>query len=128
MTPFSTIVKDAHSSLQNAAGTTVRYLRDGSEKVADLKAVPANSRFEQDTSSGVTVRFDMQDFLVSADDLVDGDAGFEPEVGDTIEWTREGATRSFQVLSPGGAAQAWEYRDPSRELIRIHTRFTEIVV
>ena len=65
-----------------------------------------------------------QDFLVKAESLVLAGLSTLPLRGDQIEATLSGALQTFVVL-PEDGFPAWEYADPYRNLLRIHTKHLE---
>lgn len=97
-------------------GETITYRRGASS--ATVKANRGRSRFEVDDGhGGVRVVWNDMDFLLPVEDLALDGRPTLPQRKDIIE-TASGLR--YEVLAPGGANE-WEYSDPYRLLLRIHT-------
>lgn len=107
--------------VQAQAGETVA-LRRAEYTTEDVTAVVGSTRFEQTGSDGLRVRVRIRDYLIDASDYAINGAAVEPQSGDEILQTLGGATRIFEVASPGGAEPPWRYSDQERTRYRIHTR------
>ena len=89
--------------------TTVDYRHDGDEY--EVSATFGRTEADADDGSGLTIKAQVQDFIIAADEL-----GFEPVPGDIVVT----ASRKYEVR-PWGGAECWRWSDPYRQAYRIHT-------
>jgi hypothetical protein len=102
---------------------TVAYHR-GSASVT-LLATVGRKRFEQADEHGLIHQIEMGDYLVRAEDLeIEGQRTL-PRPGDLIKEASEGKTVVYEVLSPGGEPH-FQYSDPYRQTLRIHTKYVKM--
>ena len=104
------------------ASRTVVYARGGDS--VELGATVGRTQWEQTDQFGEIERSETRDFLVTAADLVLGGLAILPERGDRITEIADAGTRVHQVLAPG-SGPPWQWADPYRRTLRIHTREVE---
>lgn len=105
--------------LRIVAGKTVTYRR-GAQSVS-LTAVTGRSEYTTVDDAGMPVSNQMRDFLIEAAALVLSATQTVPVVGDTIDEVDGTQTRTHVVVSIGDG-QPWQWSDPARTTMRIHTR------
>lgn len=108
------------AQLRKHAANVVSYSR-GDDSIS-LSAVVGRTRRDISDESGAVYRWESRDYLVSASDLRLGGRIVEPQEGDRI--TEQGPGRSVVVHEVRGAfrgSPAWEWSNPSRTTLRIHT-------
>ena len=98
--------------MQSVASEVV-YRRIGGN-AHTVKAVVGRTVFRSTDVDGIWTRIETRDFIVPR-----GSLGFEPQVGDEIEFL--GCT--YEVLSPNGEP-AWRWSDAFHTAYRIHTKHT----
>ena len=79
-----------------------------------VKAVVGRSVFRSTDVDGIWTRIETRDFIVGK-----GQIGFEPQVGDEIEFLGN----TYEVLSPNGEP-AWRWSDAFHTAYRIHAKHT----
>lgn len=94
---------------------TVTYSRAAQTK--SLAATLANTEFVGEGADGVVLRWQSQDFLISAADLILGGSTTLPRTGDRITW----GTEVYEVLPPDGG-ECFKRCDPAGVRLRIHTK------
>ena len=97
----------------------VIYRRAGSGGQADaeVQATFGKTDYEVANDYGATIRTQVIDFLILADELPG--VGFEPQASDVI--VADG--RKYEVMDLAGQG-AWRWSDPYRTTFRIHTKDT----
>lgn len=103
------------SSLQVAGGESVEYMYG--DYPIPLTAVKGETEFRVETHSGAYEHIRSHDWIVQASDLAVGGEKVEPRKGDTIEWDN----RVYEVM-PVGSQDIFEYLDPYRKILRIHSK------
>jgi hypothetical protein len=98
----------------------VVYVR-GSSEIA-LSATVGRTEFENVDEYGIVRRSESRDFLITADDLVDGETRFEPAAGDRIREQFGEFWRIYEVGAPQGTPP-FRSSDPDRVTLRVHTNF-----
>lgn len=88
----------------------------GGESVT-VAAAQGNYQYEAATEGGAIVTAHVLDFVVTAADLLLGDAVVEPMVGDLITVN----AKTYEVLDLAGGG-AWRWSGPPGTAIRIHTK------
>ena len=73
-------------------------------------------RWERMDASGQLVRFETRDFFLGRSELPQ-----DPQRGDTILVTEDGATRTYEVFTPEGASAPWAWGDRAQKVRRVHT-------
>lgn len=79
-----------------------------------VKAVVGRTIFRSTDESGIWTRVETRDFIIPK-----GALGFEPQVGDEIEFLG----KIYEVLAPGGEP-AWRWSDAFHTAYRIHAKHT----
>lgn len=106
------------------AGTAVTYRR-GDDSV-ELTATVGKTIARVDRGYGATIRMELRDYLVEAEDLVLGGAAVEPAAGDRIEETdADGTIWSYEVSKPDSTEREWRWHGRDRRTYRIHTKLLE---
>jgi len=108
-----------HKVRANAMGREVTYRRG--ELETTLTATRGASVFRLAAEYGVSIRVEMDDYIVTAADLVFGSTPVEPQAGDVIVDELGGVETQFEVRGPGGGEPAWQW-DPFHVSYRIHTK------
>jgi len=98
---------------------TVTYRR-GAFSVEVLATVGA-TRFESDDGSGMVVEMESRDYLIASADLVLDGQQVQPERGDQVLETRDGATHVYEVMDLG-PEKHFVTCDPNGLTLRIHTK------
>lgn len=106
------------SQLQSHAAQPVVYRR-GANDVTVLATFGRKLLKLDDGLGGVRMEWTDADFLVPADQLVVLRRRVLPERGDRVIVRRDGRTRVYEVLAPGGEPP-WTWSDPYRRMLRIH--------
>lgn len=109
MTRFSDSLQKFKARLTEQAGVPVLVVR-GNAIIATVTAIPAKTRVEYMTDSGVRASNDVYDFVVPASE------GWIPERGDRILWVG-----GSYIVRPVGA-EWWRYDDAERTFLRVHTQ------
>lgn len=102
---------------KQAGGLAVTYTR-GAQSVS-LTAWLGRTQFARlggPGAQGAAVEWGDRDYLFATADLRLG----EPEVGDRL--TEAGSGLVYEVCTPDTGEPGWRYSDPSRTVIRVHTR------
>lgn len=111
-----------HETLPNVAASDVLYtFRDGGE--VTVKATRAERVESVEASTGVTIRFDQPDWIISKSLLVVFGQSVTPQVGDTIT-TPEGNV--FEVCHVGDGEPPAVDSDRYDNAWRIHTHKVEV--
>ena len=98
--------------MQSVASEVV-YRRLGGEPLS-VRAVVGRTVFRSTDVDGIWTRVETRDFIVPS-----GTLGFEPQVGDEIEFL--GST--YEVLAPSGEP-CWRWSDAFHTAYRIHAKNT----
>ena len=99
---------------------TVSYCR-GKDSV-DVRATVGKTVFEVDSGYAVLERIESRDYLVPAADLVlDGEVTL-PARGDRIKEADGEKVFVYEVMAPGSEPH-FQFSDPYRKTLRIHTKF-----
>lgn len=98
--------------MQSVASDVV-YRRLGGETFT-VKAVVGRTIFRSTDVDGIWTRVETRDFIVPV-----GTLGFEPQVGDEIEFLGN----TYEVLAPSGEP-AWRWSDAFHTACRIHAKNT----
>lgn len=102
-------------------GDIISYRRR--EITIPLWAVVGESRFDSESTDGLTTQVRTRDWLIRADHLVLAGERVEPAAGDEIMAIElDGSRTVWEVSAPGGMELAWRYSDPARTRLRVHTR------
>lgn len=115
MSFLSDAVSGLMSSLQAAGGESVTY-QYGDYPIV-LNAVKGETDFQVETHSGAYEHVRSHDWIVKAAELSLNGQTLEPRKGDTIEWDN----RVYEVM-PVGNREIFEYLDPYRKIMRIHSK------
>lgn len=100
---------------------TVTYTRG--EHSAAVAATVGKSQFDLNDGAGATIRVEARDYLIRAQDLIVDGLPIIPEPGDTITENLAGVDVVYEV-NDYGQIPCWNYSDPSRITMRIHTKET----
>ena len=98
--------------MQSVASEIV-YKRLGGDALS-VKAVVGRTIFRSTDVDGIWTRVETRDFIVPS-----GTLGFEPQVGDEIEFLGN----TYEVLAPSGEP-AWRWSDAFHTAYRIHAKNT----
>ena len=116
---MSNLLSDAATyldgTLRSVASETVTYRRG--QQTVSLVARPGQTVFRIDDGAGGSMRIVAHDWIVTASDLVLGDAAVLPERGDRITH----GDRTYEVLAPGGEPP-WRWHDRSHVAYRVHSK------
>lgn len=105
------------STFKNHVSQSVAYSRGDSE--VEASATLGRAAYEVTDTSGFTTSAHFSDFVFTSADLDFGSGIIEPAPGDEIDF----GGRTYEVQNvPGG--RCYEYMDPERIGIRVHTRIT----
>lgn len=107
----------------------VQYLRAPGDESFPVRATKGRSIFEVDDGSGFTVQLETTDWLILAEDFVDGGGELMvPAVGDQVidAWSNA-ISRSYEVIAPSGRPQ-WRWSDPYHTTLRIHTKYVDTTI
>jgi hypothetical protein len=106
---------------KHLAGPVI-YQRGGDS--AEVTATIGRSVFAVDNGEGAAIRTELRDYLIRAAHLVLGGQLTLPRPGDQVHEMRDGVIFIYQAMAPGGADDepVWQYSDPYRLTLRIHTR------
>jgi len=96
---------------------SVTYDRGGD--TTTIAATVGTYQYEVATEAGVMVAAHVVDFIVSAADLVIGDAVVTPMIGDRITVTATGKSYEVLDIAPG---ECWRWSGPPGTARRIHTK------
>lgn len=107
------------ATLTNFAGQTVEYCRGDASAV--LAAVHSRKSYEQSVGYGMTQTFDSDDFLIAAADLHLSGQPALPRAGDQI---RAGGG-TYEVMPLSDSQPPYQWSDPHRQRLRVHTRQIE---
>lgn len=110
-----------HRKLKQHAGESLVYSRGAQSVTVTAPMGKTMMRLDNSQTGGAIIEWTDADFLIAAADLVLGGSAVEPERGDKIRWTKEGITRVFEVLAPGGEP-CWRWSDEHQTVYRIHTK------
>lgn len=102
---------------------SVTYVRGGSS--LEILATIGKTEYVTDSEHVVAESFESRDFIVSAADLVIGDADVTPEVGDQVQEIA-GSNRFIYEVVPMGPNPCWRYSDDFRKAVRIHTKLVKV--
>jgi len=94
----------------------VIYARGAQEK--EVPALVGKTVFRVETGYGLFERVEARDFLVEVADLTEFG---EPQRGDRVKDTLNGAVEIFEVMAPNGESH-FIYSDPYRKVFRIHAK------
>jgi hypothetical protein len=120
--PFQAAVANAFTTLQNSAGVSVDYDRNGTG--GTLNAIPASQDSEVVDDDGAMVKVNRKNYLVSAADLAAAGIDGHPQRGDTITETLDGGEiYAWEVIGPGGQRE-WAWHDAAHSQYRIHVQRT----
>lgn len=103
---MANLFEDAFSALgadmRDSAGVTVT-IRDGASSTGSIVAVPGvTTHIVEEAGTGLRVSLRTDDFHIAIDDFQFDSIAAKPAPGMTIEYTRGGKLRVFQVIEPGG--------------------------
>ena len=112
-------VKAAQDRLQQVAGTSLIYKREGAGQVT-LRGVAGSSQFNSTDASGVTITYRTKDWIVPACDLVFGGQQAEPKNEDEIHERVGNKVVVYVVRRPEGGEAVYRYSDSGRSHLRIH--------
>ncbi len=122
MTKLDEIISDNFETLKTLSGVSIRYVREDSS--VEMIAVAGSTDYAIEELSGLLESIQSRDFLVLASELVLGGSPVLPERGDEVrEVLPNGEELIYPVMSPSGSRH-YEYSDPYRVVIRIHTKQT----
>ena len=106
-------------------GANVVYRRRAQpQNPITVLATQGNSTYESEEAGPVMREFRTKDFLIDADllDLDNGAGRFEPEEGDRIEITMNGATHIYEAMRPISTEPCFRYSNAGETRVRIHTK------
>ncbi|MEO0586366.1 MAG: hypothetical protein AAF078_01880 [Planctomycetota bacterium] len=117
---FAATVAAAAGIARKAAGETITLTRaSAAGPTAGVVASRGKTSGETPEAFGRPVRVDAIDFLIAATDYAfDGTITY-PDRGDTIT---DAAGNVYDVRSPGASVPEWEWSDPGRTQLRVHTK------
>lgn len=118
---LSTTISATFKTLQSAAGVDIVYARG--DRTVNLRAVPGDTSFVQQTGEGYMETVESRDFIFPAADLTIGGTATLPERGDVVTETVNGVEQTYPVTS-GGSSRYFRYADPYRTILRVHTKLT----
>lgn len=103
--------------------SAVTYSR-GANSVS-VQATIGRTRFDVQRESGVHVKEETRDYIISVQDLVLAGQSVEPQAGDRIV---EDAASSlvYEVMPAEGTEQAWRFSDEFRIAYRIHAKLVAV--
>lgn len=109
--------------MKTHAARTVTYRRGAGQAVLKAGLGKKLLRVSDELGGSRTIATE-RDYLVAAADLVLAGLPILPERGDKITdaGDPDGVSRVYEVLSPGGDEEPWQWMDPARTLLRIHTK------
>jgi hypothetical protein len=110
--------------LKAHASQTVTYRRGAAS--LELQAVVGRRELAQVDEGGFQTAWHATDFVFTAEDLDFGDGPVEPEIGDTITVLLGGLFVTCEVMDEAGGKH-FEYSDPTRQIVRVHTKQREAV-
>ena len=87
----------------------------------EVQATIGKTEFEQADDAGLIHRVESRDFLVRTGDLDLGAGPILPRAGDQVRETVGLSVFVYEVNAPGGQPP-FRYSDPSRRVLRIHTK------
>jgi hypothetical protein len=123
MSTVQKAIAAAQRAAVKAARVWVRYQRDGVEVDAGpIAAVAGRSSYDQADGNGLTTQLQVRDYLILAVDVAFDGTVSEPREGDLILEQLGDQLMTWEVLSPGGGAAAWSYRDGAQSQLRLHTK------
>ncbi len=102
------------------ASSPVVYSR-GSDKV-ELRATIGRTQWDVANERGVVERVESRDFIVEASHLALSEGETLPARDDTIREMIGSTTYVYQVMASAPGVDCWEYADPFRRRLRIHTK------
>ena len=116
-----TAIQAAQRAAQQASfrvrGESITFARSANS--CTLTAVRGQSTWERaEVYQGVRASDRSTDWICLAADLLISGSAVLPQRGDTI--TADGIT--FRVMPFGATQQLWQYHDPERRYVRIHTK------
>jgi hypothetical protein len=107
------------------ASHVVSYVR-GAERLT-LSATFGRTPMEvADGLGAVRVEYTGRDFLIRSENLILGGTYAEPARGDRIEELVGEKTHVYEVMHPDPGQQPFRYCDPSRKLMRVHTKLVSV--
>lgn len=111
------------NQLQEHVGRSVTYTR-GAASVTLTVTLGRKLLKVGDDLGGLRMVMTDRDYIIVAADLVLSGSLTTPAKGDTITdaGDPDGVSRTWEVLSPGGDEAPWNWSDPYRILIRVHTK------
>lgn len=109
------------AKLKQHAGESLVYSRGVLSATITAPMGKTLMRLDNSQTGGAIIEWTDADFLIAAADLVLGGSAVEPERGDKIRWSKDGKTRLFEVLAPGGEP-CWRWSDEHQTVMRIHTK------
>ena len=98
---------------------TVTYRRGAAS--VEVPATVGATRFESDDGSGMVVEMESRDYLIASADLVLDGQQVQPERGDQVLETRDGATHVYEVMDLG-PEKHFVTCDPDGRTLRVHTK------
>jgi hypothetical protein len=109
-----------NSQLQGHASDTVSYTRvvNGSPVVTSISATVGRTVFSTMQEGGPTIEFGERDYLIPATELPYS----EPQKGDRITVTLNGATEVYEVMPPNANEPAWRWSDAQHTMFRLHMK------
>jgi hypothetical protein len=111
-----------HRTAQNVMhGESVTYIRNATSTELAITARKCGVRTVGADSTEVVVQTEWWDWIVTAADLVDSGATFEPDERDSIELLVDGVVKSFH-LGTYGNEKCWEPADSDHTEFVVHTK------
>jgi len=115
--PLERAATALQKAMAKVSGATVIYSRAG-QSTEPITAVRARSTFESDDeAAGARIEARSQDFIVIAAELQINNQTIVPLEGDTIAWTCDGVTETYEVMVP-----PYSPSDSVGVRLRIHTK------
>ncbi len=122
---LNSLFHDADRILFQEWGEEVVYSRGGYN--CDWRAVQGKTDFEQTDANGVLITFQSADWIGQASSLVDEmGTRIVPTRGDRIYRYSDETTFIYEVLNLG-STPCYQYSDPDRFTIRVHTKLIEAI-
>ena len=115
-------ITNALASVRSSYGATATYFRDANS--VSVAVAVGSQDFEHDDGDGFMQTIEMRDYLIAAADLIISGSVIEPIPGDQIKEVNGETTFVYEVASPYEGRPCFDYSDPGRSTLRIHTKLT----
>lgn len=78
--------------------------------------------FRSNQQNRPSLEWSDRDYLIPAAALVIGAVQVLPQRGDRLAETLNGATQTFEIVTPDNGERAWRFADPQNTLLRVHVK------